>query len=930
MRLKTLTLCSMPIAVLAVSASPSDALAQTAEPAAETPAAASSPAATPAQEEQSAQPQGAPGAQPQTDPGTPGEIGEPTEFVEEMVVIGLQRSMQQAQTVKRDSVQIVDTVMAQDIGKLPDVTVSETAARIPGVQVVRERGEAGREVLVRGLPDVITTYNGREIFTAETRNVALGDFPSGAIRALNVFKSTTAEQIEGGLAGLIDVRSSRPFNFDGFEVAANTWGTYASESGGLNANGNVLVSNRWQTSGAGEVGALLNFSYTRLDYLDSARWNTGFIADGTSNDTNEAFRFPDVVGMFYGDGQRERPSINGSLQWRPSSNVEFYVDGLWQGYRDRWADRKLEMRLWGNGRQLTNVAMRPGTTDQAQSLTVSNAALPFMYQGGTYRQTDTYQLAVGTIYERGPWRITADLARTDSTFDLSVLSFDQELATAPTFDVNFDVPRGQGGMQFTLQDFDLTDPANFRYLGFFDRAYVAAGDDWQYRTDAELTTGFSFIPKVEAGFRFTTRDAYQENGERYSTRGAGAPLSELPVELQVFDSGFRGADEQQARSWVTPTYLSIRQNVEQLRAIAGFDPGAPERVRIFDADEQSVGGYGQVRYEFKLGSMSLDGAVGLRAVHTSSSVTTFRGTETTTGEGNYTDLLPNASARLRLLPGLQLRLAGTRTRTRPGFDQLRPVLLGSPPPCLDDPNPPPSCQITGSGGNPELEPVRSTNYDVSLEYYFAQTGMASIAGFRRDITGFITNFDVTSDDPTYGEDRVRVNMPLNGGEGHVQGIEASVGGFFEFLPGWLSGFGASGNLTYLEDEQAFPLGVNLALGEVGRIPNVSKWTYNLVAMYEHDWLSARVTYNYRSRYITSYVQNPGDDGFTGEFVDGVSRLDFSAGYKPTDNLTVTFNATNILGSPFRNFRRFTAAGDTYPRDVRYEESVYSLGLQLRL
>jgi iron complex outermembrane receptor protein len=309
MRLKTLTLCSMPIAMLTVSALPfgaraaqADVVAQVTETAPETPGAAPAKAAdtgqgeqsTRPQEEQSAPPQGEQSVTPQGTPGPQPQAAQPTqpppdapagaetvenpdEFIEEIVVVGLQRSMQKAQATKRDAEQIVDTVLAQDIGKLPDVTVSETAARIPGVQVDRARGEAAGQVLVRGLPDLTTTYNGREIFTAETRSVALGDFPSGGIAALNVYKTTTADQIEGGIAGLIDVRSQRPFNFDGFSIAAASWGTYANQAGNFDPNGNILVTDRWQT-GVGEVGALINFSYNRLNYLDSARWNTGFIA----------------------------------------------------------------------------------------------------------------------------------------------------------------------------------------------------------------------------------------------------------------------------------------------------------------------------------------------------------------------------------------------------------------------------------------------------------------------------------------------------------------------------------------------------------------------------------------------------------------------------------------------------------------------------
>jgi TonB-dependent receptor len=919
MRLKRVVLGSISIAMLTPAA-----LAQTPETAPNNPGAAPG--------------QAADAPQPQTDADAASAEPNPDEeYVEEIVVVGLQRSMQKAQSVKRNSDQIVDTVVAQDIGKLPDVTVSETAARIPGVQVARERGEAAGQVLVRGLPDVTTTYNGREIFTAETRSVALADFPSGGIASLDVYKTTTADLIEGGIAGLIDVRARRPFDFEGLEISGAARGSYANQSGMFDPNANILATNRWRT-GVGELGALLNFSYNRLNYLDSARWNSGNIATGRTA-TGEQFLYPETVGIFYGAGQRERPSVNGAVQWRPASGLELYAEGLWQGYRDSVSDRRFQLGLRSGGSQFTNLTLRPGTTDQAQSLTVENYSRPFMIQGATRRETDTYQLAVGGSYEAGPVRLTADVARTDSRFDMSIYSFDQELASAPAVNVNFDVPRGPGGMEFSFQDFDLNNSDNYRYLGFFDRSYVAAGDDWQARTDLDWNTGFSFVPKVEAGVRFTTRDAYQENGERFGPAAGGTPQSAAPVDLHVFRGGFRGSDIQGTRTWIVPTYESIRRNVEQLRELQNFTPGAPERLRSFEADEQSFAGYAQARYAFQVGSVPVDGILGLRAVRTNTRVTSNTlangAINRQTDSGNYTDLLPTATARIRFIPDLQLRLSATQTRTRPGFEQMRPILLGPPPACLSEPEPAPSCQVTGSGGNPDLDPVRSTNYDATLEYYFLQTGMASLALFHRDFNGFITNLQVTRDSPVYGPRRLLLNIPVNGGKGSLQGFEATLGSFFDFLPGWLSGFGAQANLTYLNDEQAFPTGVELELGEKGRIPNVSNWSYNLVAMYERQEFSARLAYNYRSRWITSYVQNPEGGGFTGEYVDGVSRLDFSASYapwqnKPWENITFTFDASNILGNPFRDFRKFTPEGATYPRDVRYEESVYALGVRVRI
>jgi len=185
-----------------------------------------------------------------------------------IVVTGLRRALQSARNIKRNSPQVIDAVVAEDIGKLPDITVSDTAARIPGVQVERSRGEAGR-VLLRGFDNTYytTTYNSRELFTAETRSVALQDFPAGAIAAIEVFKTSTANLVEPGIAGLVNVRSRRPFDFAGSEFSGSVWAIHPNQSRDTSINGNLLLSNRWQ-AGDGEFGALVNFSYTRLIWVN--------------------------------------------------------------------------------------------------------------------------------------------------------------------------------------------------------------------------------------------------------------------------------------------------------------------------------------------------------------------------------------------------------------------------------------------------------------------------------------------------------------------------------------------------------------------------------------------------------------------------------------------------------------------------------------
>ncbi|HSV13451.1 MAG TPA: TonB-dependent receptor plug domain-containing protein, partial [Tepidisphaeraceae bacterium] len=333
-----------------------------------------------------------------------------------IVVTGLRRSLQSARNIKRNSDQIVDAVVAEDIGKLPDITVSDTAARIPGVQVERSGGEANR-VLLRGLDNTYytTTYNGREIFTAETRSVALQDFPAGAIAAVEAFKTSTANLVEPGIAGLLNVRSRRPFDFSGSEISGSVWALHPNQSRDTSINGNLLLSDRWEMGNGAEFGALVNFSYTRIHYKDSVRRHGFFIAN------LDGGRSPDWPEIHYNEGNRWRPSANAALQYR-SGDLELYAEGLWQGYRERVTDRMWAQPLWSCGGAATysNIQFRPGT-NEILSGTVQNPGCPgsaWGFKGATHRETNTYQFAAGGSYDAGALRITADLARTYSHFQL--------------------------------------------------------------------------------------------------------------------------------------------------------------------------------------------------------------------------------------------------------------------------------------------------------------------------------------------------------------------------------------------------------------------------------------------------------------------------------------------------------------------------------
>jgi iron complex outermembrane recepter protein len=895
-----------------------------------------------------------------------------------IVVTGQRRALQSARNVKRNSPQIVDAIVAADIGKLPDIAVSDTAARIPGIQVTRERGEANL-VLVRGLDRnfYTTTYNSREIFTAETRSVALQDFPSGAIAALEAFKTSTADLIEPGIAGEVNVRSRRPFDFKGFEVDGSVWALHPRQAGDWTPNGNLLITDRWHVGDEGEFGALLDFSYTNMHYLDSLSSNSYYVAPSIGP---TGFRGPDWPYVEYHEAHRYRPSLNGAIQYRASPDLEFYVEGLWQGFRQHIEDRHFEQAIWG-GQTYTNLDLRPGSTDLLDSGTVFNPYRAQGWQGGTHNATNTYQFAGGGSWEHGPLRVTADIAHTNSTFTGHTESVDfRTCANVPgntdTFNCGntVDFVLGAPGQMptFNIENFDYTNPANYFYRGLFEENQQAKGKDWQGRLDFTYQTAIPFLSKIQWGLRYVNRDASRFYGSRYSTVNQGTPIGEVPLDYEVFSPGFKGADEQPgAIAWPAPTYQSIQDNLDELRAFAGYPAGPPpyDPTASYTANEKSLAGYLQANWGFDLGGVGVDGQLGVRGVHVNRTLDGTQRNDTGAGfvftpvsyDNKETYWLPNINATLHFSRELQLRLAATKTRTRPQFGDLNPsVSIGRPPDTSCDVTIA-QCETIATGGNPNLKDLKSTNYDASLEYYFSPTGFAAFAAFDHELDGFVTpsSFNLG----TLNGFPVRVNAPINSLKGHVRGIEAQVNTFFDFagLPEWVHWFGVQANLTHLNAEANYPRPVlvldplgNPILHDVTTDPsdpivepllNVSKWSYNIIGMFEHGPLSVRLAYNWRSPYWGTWTQNSNDPSTPGtvyvlqQRVKPGARLDLSASYTFMDRFTIFADWTNILSKPDKldmirtdsTTPRFdpNAPKTTFPFQWIYQERIVSLGVRFR-
>ncbi|MBC9031979.1 TonB-dependent receptor plug domain-containing protein [Sphingomonas sp. JC676] len=250
---------------------------------------------------------------------------------QEIVVTGIRASISSAQNIKRNSDQIVDSIVAEDIGKLPDVNVAEALQRVSGIQVARDRGE-GAGIAIRGLTQVLTTMNGREVFTAgDGRSFNLQDVPAELVAGLDVYKTPSANLIEGGIGGVVDVRTRKPLDKKGLVVSGSLRARYSDLPNKVKPLASLLLSNTWNVGSEGELGILISGAYqerafgTDLNDIGSPVARTDVIAGQTVIAPNGSYQ--PAIG-----GNRRRIGVDGMIQYKPNPDLEFYGQVSYQDF----------------------------------------------------------------------------------------------------------------------------------------------------------------------------------------------------------------------------------------------------------------------------------------------------------------------------------------------------------------------------------------------------------------------------------------------------------------------------------------------------------------------------------------------------------------------------------------------------------------------
>ena len=885
---------------------------------------------------------------------------ESVDTLDTITVTGYRASLEKALDIKRSEKGMVDAIVAEDIGKFPDLNLAESLQRIPGVVITRDAGE-GRNITVRGLGPQFTRVrlNGMETMTSvgssdgqgganRSRNFDFNVFASDLFSQLIVRKTASADVDEGSLGATVDLRTARPFDYDGFTAAASLQGSFNDVTDTTDPRFAGLIANSWAD---GKFGALVSLAYSERQTLDegsgTVRWAGGSTGGGFNGcaTADPTIPFPEACSAYAPrfprytlmEHDQKRLGITASLQFRPTDRTEFSLDAMYSKIDAKRNEKYIEAnglsKSGANGKP--EIVVRDGE--------IVDGALVY----GLFDDVD-----IRSEHRHDEW---------DTTF--KQISLDGEHRFNDSFRISGKIGTSKSDFQNPVQATVMMDKQNvdgysYDYRGNPNQPVFDYGIDptdpngWtlstirlrqNYVTNDYDTGQLDFRWLASPSFTFS--GGVQAKNYEYSSleRRRGAVETSVPT----FNGGTSlvPADLTELASLTGLSGAPGTWRVLDFNAIANLfgifsDSGTFAMVNYAPSDagveEKDRSAYLMGEFSTDLGSVPFSGNFGVRYVRTeqtSSGIAQASGVPTaTTVTRDYNDTLPSLNLVAEVAPDLLIRFSAAKVMSRPQLGNLTPGVNVSVS----------GSARTVSGGNPFLDPVRAKTADLGFEWYFDEGAMLGLALFYKDIESFIQN---TRETRIYSEsglpasllegttatpsDEFVFTVPINTPGGKLKGLEFNYTQPFTFLPGAWSNFGAQLNYTYV-DSQIQYLQSTGALAQKTDLLGLSKHSWNATLFYEGKRFSGRVSATNRDDYL---IQVPGTEpgfdsaanGVHGQ--SGTTLVDASVRWKINDHFEVSLEGNNLTNEAQESW----VSNPTVQLPLEYSQTgrQYLLGLRYK-